>query len=115
MGQHCFKPDQSTTTDAPTSKNSKFKQNIFAKKEINLSESVHAETEGQVPVIITPQPPPKAVEKPTPEQIVEKKKILTRIEAFEKLLPMRKLKIAEWEQIVKGLEEVTPTKLVQAL
>ncbi len=48
-------------------------------------------------------------------QIFEKRKEYTPIEAFEKCLPMRKITIEQWEEIVKGSRIITRDYLIDEL
>ena len=52
----------------------------------------------------------------TPAEEAKKQKIRSRIEDFEKRLPMRKLTIQEWVKVVSGGDEesgtITPQQLV---
>ena len=56
---------------------------------------------------------------PTEEERKKKEKILSRIEAFEKRLPMRKLTIKEWQNIVvnceKNSEGLTTNKILNSI
>jgi hypothetical protein len=56
----------------------------------------------------------------TEEEQIKREKVRTRIDMFEKQLPMRKLIINEWEQVVRGIggrdkETVTAEALVNGL